>query len=160
MRAVIADTGPLNYLILIDQINLLPHLFEAVLIPEAVRAELAAGKAPQIVRDWIEAPPAWLLIKPTPAPIDLSPILDAGEQTAIGLALDLKIDLLIMDERAGVKAARAKGLRVVGTLGVLDQAAAVGLIDLPQALARLTATNFRVGWQLIEMFLAKYPAET
>jgi len=40
MRLVVADTGPLNYLVLIDAIELLPKLFKRVFTPEAVRAEL------------------------------------------------------------------------------------------------------------------------
>jgi predicted nucleic acid-binding protein len=63
---VVADTTPLNYLVLIDHIDLLPKLFEAVHIPTIVRDELAAAGAPQIVRDWITAPPAWLIVEPTP----------------------------------------------------------------------------------------------
>jgi predicted nucleic acid-binding protein len=46
MRLVIADTGPLNYLVLIDCINVLPLLFEKVVLPAAVRSELANQKAP------------------------------------------------------------------------------------------------------------------
>ena len=67
MRVVIADTGPLNYLLLIDQISLLPQLFETVHIPDTVRAELADAAAPQIVRSWIATPPPWLVIELTPA---------------------------------------------------------------------------------------------
>jgi len=33
MRLVVADTGPLNYLILIGAIDLLPKLFERIFIP-------------------------------------------------------------------------------------------------------------------------------
>ncbi len=66
MPVVVADTGPLNYLLLINEIDLLTRLFERVHIPDAVRAELAHRAAPQIVRDWIEKPPPWLLVEPTP----------------------------------------------------------------------------------------------
>ena len=40
MRLIIADTGPINYLVLIGSIDLLPILFENVILPSAVRAEL------------------------------------------------------------------------------------------------------------------------
>jgi predicted nucleic acid-binding protein len=43
----------------------------------------------------------------------------------------------------------------MGTLGVLDLAAISGMIDLRAVLARLTATNFRVSPQLIDVLLAK-----
>jgi hypothetical protein len=42
MRLVVADTGPLNYLVLIDAIELLPKLFEKVFTPEAVK-----GRTPE-----------------------------------------------------------------------------------------------------------------
>lgn len=155
MRVVIADTGPLNYLLLIDQVELLPRLFEAVHIPEAVRAELADEAAPRIVRDWIVQPPSWLRIEPTPTATASPPRLDAGEQAAIALAIKLKAELLLMDDRAGVKAALAQGLDVVGTLGILDQAASDGLIDLPTTLARLTATNFHIRRELLDALLAR-----
>ena len=38
MRLVIADTGPVNYLVLIGNIDLLPALFDKVILPSAVQA--------------------------------------------------------------------------------------------------------------------------
>ncbi len=43
MRIVVADAGPVNYLIQIEQINLLPALFRTVHIPEKVWEELRCG---------------------------------------------------------------------------------------------------------------------
>ena len=40
MRLIIADTGPINYLVLIGNIDLLPVLFDKVILPSAVQAEL------------------------------------------------------------------------------------------------------------------------
>ena len=60
MRVVIADTGPLNYLILIGHIDLLPVLFEKVILPATVHSELASSKAPPLVRDWVANIPAWV----------------------------------------------------------------------------------------------------
>jgi predicted nucleic acid-binding protein len=37
VRVVVADTGPLHYLVLIGQIDLLPRLFTAVTVPMVVR---------------------------------------------------------------------------------------------------------------------------
>jgi predicted nucleic acid-binding protein len=44
---VIADTSPINYLLLIDQIDLLPRLFQKIVIPEVVRDEMIAPGAPR-----------------------------------------------------------------------------------------------------------------
>ena len=45
--------------------------------------------------------------------------LDPGERHAILLAINEHADLLLMDERAGVRVAREHGLTVTGTLGIL-----------------------------------------
>jgi predicted nucleic acid-binding protein len=41
---VIADTSPINYLVLIDEIDVLPRLFNIVTIPHAVFEEQAIQK--------------------------------------------------------------------------------------------------------------------
>jgi predicted nucleic acid-binding protein len=46
--------------------------------------------------------------------------LDEGEAHAITLALERRADLLLIDERDGTAAARARGLTVTRTLGVLE----------------------------------------
>lgn len=46
---VVSNTSPLNYLVLIDLQDVLPALFEHVLIPEAVWHELRSPVAPQPV---------------------------------------------------------------------------------------------------------------
>src|SRR6266576_635709 len=60
MQAIVADTTPLNYLVLIQAANILPKLYRTVLIPPAVQAELAHANTPTIVRAWISRPPKWL----------------------------------------------------------------------------------------------------
>ena len=60
MPLVVADTGPLHYLVLTGDIELLPKLLERVLVPQVVRDELANAEAPQAVRDWIARTPGWL----------------------------------------------------------------------------------------------------
>jgi predicted nucleic acid-binding protein len=57
---VIADSTPLNYLILIHQADLLPPLFDRVVIPPAVFEELQHQETPDLVRRWIAGPPSWL----------------------------------------------------------------------------------------------------
>ena len=75
-------------------------------------------------------PPSWLELHPT-LEFGNDPVegLDEGESAAIALAEFLHADLLLIDERAGFRAAKKRGLCVTGTLGVLDLAAKRGLID-------------------------------
>lgn len=61
---VVSDTSPLNYLILIEQIDLLPQLYRRVLIPGSVLQELNAPETPELVRTWLTGPPDWLEVSP------------------------------------------------------------------------------------------------
>ena len=159
MRLVIADTGPVNYLILIGNIDLLPALFDKVILPSAVQAELTHPDAPSLVRNWIADPPAWLQVHETPcckSDQAYTEALDEGETAAIALAILLNADLLLMDDRKGVIAARGKGLRVTGTLGILDLAAQRGLVDFAQAVNSLRRTTFRIPETLLDSLAKKH----
>lgn len=48
---VVADSGPLHYLILLEHIDLLRRFYGHVLVPEPVANELSAAGAPAIVRE-------------------------------------------------------------------------------------------------------------
>lgn len=81
--------------------------------------------------------------------------LDEGEAAAIALAISLTADLLLMDERKGVAAARGRGLRVTGTIGVLDLAAVRGLINFHEVVDRLRRTSFRAPEELLNSLIRK-----
>ena len=59
---VVTDAGPLHYLVLIDCVDILPRLFQDVLVPFAVRDELIHPRAPKKVKDWILNAPTWLKV--------------------------------------------------------------------------------------------------
>lgn len=154
---VVADTGPLHYLLLVGQVDLLPALFGSVTVPPRVRAELRHPGAPRPVQRWAASPPAWLTVASAPEPDDPAlRKLDDGEAEAIALALALGAELVLMDDRAGVRVARAKGLNVIGTLGVLDLATGRRLIDVADVVARLKATNFRYRPALLDELVARH----
>ena len=154
---VVADTSPLNYLVLMQQDTLLPTLYERVIIPPAVHEELQRPRTPQAVRQWVAHPPGWLTIQPPQQPLSGQQFLrlDEGELEAIPLAQELHADLLLMDERDGRRVARGRGLRVTGIIGVLETAAIRGLIDLPSVLAQLQATTFYASPSLYDEVLAR-----
>ena len=155
---VVADTSPLNYLILIGEVDTLPALFGKVLIPEAVAVELQHSRAALKVRRWMEAPPDWMEIH-TVQPYSATPSqlfeLDPGEREAIELALQLGIDLVLIDERSGRQRARELQLKVRGTVGILEQSARLGKTDLQAALGRLGETNFRLSPTLRKTLLGR-----
>jgi predicted nucleic acid-binding protein len=156
VRAVIADTGPIHYLVLIGHSEILPALFEKVIIPSVVRDELARMEAPDVVRNWILAAPAWLDVQAHPgSPFDDPSLdgLDDGEKAALALAGSLAADLVLMDDRDGVRVARNKGFRVIGTLRVLDLGERRGLLDLADAFERIKRTNFRYRQEVMDELL-------
>jgi predicted nucleic acid-binding protein len=150
---VVSDTSPLCYLLLIDQIDLLPALFERILIPRAVAAELSHPGAAQRIREWIATPPSWLGVLDAPEPTPALSRLDRGESEAISLAETLKVDLVILDERKARQAAAERGLSVTGLLGILALSSDRGLVDLPSVLALLQQTSFRAEPRLFKFLL-------
>ena len=67
---VVSDSSPVNVLIRIGQIDVLPVLFKSVVIPTAVAQELTHPATPPIVRDWMAQPPAWITIRSPSMPTD------------------------------------------------------------------------------------------
>ncbi len=145
---VVSDTSPLNYLVLIEAVDLLPKLVSGVLIPPAVVAELANTRTPLAVRQWISSPPLWLQIV-APLNIDPSLGLDRGETEAISLATERGIRAILIDERKGFSVAKSRGLDPIGILAVLEVSAARGLINFDEAIQRLRTTTFHFTERLI-----------
>lgn len=158
MQAIVADTTPVNYLALIQAVEFLPQLYGRVLIPPAVKAELSDQHAPNEVREWILRTHSWLHVISPETSVDLAlSQLDLGEREAILLASETQAPLL-MDERDGTAEARARGIKVIGTLGVLDAAATRGWLDLPLMFERLRETSFRSPLRLMAAMLEQNAA--
>ena len=117
---------------------------------------MTSERTPPQVRAWLSNHPEWLRVQ---APRDALPHLreriDDGEREAIALALEVEASTVIIDDRAGRREAEALKCRAVGTLGVLEQAASRGFVDLRTAIERLRETNFRMDEWLIEQMLAR-----
>ena len=56
----VADTSPICYLVLIDEVDLLRRLFSRVVVPSAVMTELLHEDAPDAVRSWATNLPSWV----------------------------------------------------------------------------------------------------
>ncbi len=66
MKVIVADTSPLNYLVLIGEVDLLARLYGKVLIPDIVAQELSHSEAPPEVLRWASHLPPWIEVQPTP----------------------------------------------------------------------------------------------
>lgn len=150
---VVSDTSPINYLLLIDQIDLIPGLFQQIIIPDVVRDEMLDPSAPLVLQQWVVNSPSWLSVQTVSGFDATLNALDSGEQAAITLAQTLPADLLIIDERLGRRVASDRGIPIIGTLGILDDAASQGLIELADVITRLQQTNFRISRRIIQNLL-------
>lgn len=146
---VVTDTSPLNYLVIVRAESILPAIYDRVVAPPATIREMLHSAAPVAVRLWASSPPEWLEVV-VPGIIDETIQLGEGETEAISLAEEIQADALLMDDRQAIAAAVRRGHRITGTLGVLELAAQLELIELHEILARLAQTNFRCASSVIE----------
>jgi predicted nucleic acid-binding protein len=121
MTVVVADTSPLNYLVLIGQIEILQVLYGTVLLPSEVLAELADSGAPSEVSAWIRTQPEWIRVRTAQADQNDPALqqIDPGERAAILLAQEEPDVLLLIDDAAGRAEADRRHIPNTGTLGVL-----------------------------------------
>lgn len=144
---VVSDTSPVLALAAIGQLDLLRLLFADVIMPEAVDHEIA-HKNPAFL-----PLPSWLrsqrasdrgLVNSLLAEIDLA------EAEAIALAIELKADLLLIDERLGREVAQRKGLQYTGLIGVLLEAKRRGHVSAVRPLLDdlFTKAGFRISMRL------------
>lgn len=128
---VVTNTSPLLNLAVIGEARLLPELFGRVTAPNMVREEIDSLRLrDQRFRSADTANAAvFATVRDASRVALLSLHLDPGEAEAIALALELRADLILLDERRATRAARQLGLRTLGLLGVLLLAKRKGLID-------------------------------
>lgn len=142
---IVSDTTPLHYLILLGRADILQTLFGNIVLPEAVFAEMQHERTPELVKTWVAALPAWIEVR-RPSPNFLASVkqLGKGETQAIALALEMKAEALLADDKQAIKEARRNNLIVVTTLGILERAAEKNLVDFSKALSELSKTNFHL----------------
>lgn len=121
----VSNTSPLVLLDKAGHLWILGKLFEKVSIPPAVDAEW--------LRPGGYVVPQWLTVETlSPDTIsvaqDLYQKIDKGEAEAIALFSSMKADFLLIDDLNGSRQAKAMGLPVVGTLGILIAAKRKGII--------------------------------
>jgi predicted nucleic acid-binding protein len=153
----ISNTSPLLYLHLTNRLDLLKRLYGKVHVAPAVLSELRAGAALGISvpepgqLDWLTILPA-LNRNLMPMVTDLG----AGETETIALGLEHPGSLVILDDLLGRRVARAAGLRVTGTLGVLLKAKRGGMLpSMTEAIDELRAAGMWIGAELAANVIAE-----
>ena len=153
MSLVVSDTTPLDYLILIGHIDVLPRLFGKLLVPPAVIHEMQHPKAPSAVSAWAGNLPPWIEVKSPRTDLRLG--IGAGEDEVISLAVELGDATLLVDDVRARTAAKSRGLLTIGTLAIFDRADEAKLLDFEEVILRLKATSFHLEDTLLDPLLAK-----
>jgi predicted nucleic acid-binding protein len=127
--AIVCNAGPLIALAIVNQLQLLPALYQSILVPEAVWREVVdsgigrAGDAELKNAPWIEVIPA--------IPVDafLEAELGRDESQVIALSIAGRAAVVLIDELLARRdAGQVYGLRVKGSAGILVQARKAGMI--------------------------------
>ena len=133
MPLAVSNSSPLIHLSMIGRTSLLRH-FSSVCIPPAVWrevVELGGGRPGATeIRDARES--GWLqVIEPSNMALVhlLEQDLHAGEAESIALALEVRPDVLLLDETEGRRVAGLYSLPVTGIIGLLIQAKCDGKIS-------------------------------
>lgn len=144
-------------LMCVGRLELVRQLYGTVLVPEAVRKELAtiALSRPGM---WPDPAPSWLEVRAAgnrPLVTSLLSELDAGEAEAIALAVESSADLLLIDERRGRQVASRLGVRRIGVLGVLLDAKGRGFLPALKPVLEdlLTRAGFWIHSDLLQQVL-------
>ena len=157
MILVVADSSPLIVLLKIGQIDLLPTLFNRAAMPPAIAEDLTSDRRTKAVRDFFDPPPAWLRVQ-QPRTEENIPGLYRGASQAFAIATELNAHLVFVDETRAYHEAVGRHLPAIGTIAVLERAAAMGLLDLKEAFELLKSTDFRISHDLLALRLRAHLA--
>jgi predicted nucleic acid-binding protein len=127
LETVVLDTGPVISLSMIDKLDLLPHLFDKIFIPNAVWEELDRSDFSRNfpkVRSFFEG-----RVKNVNSFNELILITDYGESESMLLYKELGADFLVIDDKKARLIAEELEIDCIGTLAVLVKAKEKGLIS-------------------------------
>lgn len=152
---IIADSSPLISLAIIEQLELLPQLYQRVLLPPAVWDEVTVqgiglpGANAVSKVTWLEIQtPEAALLKP------LSILVDRGEAEAIALAQSIPESIVLLDDAQARRVAERLGVRRIGTLGILRRAKKSGLVQAVKPyIEKLRAQGIYIRQNLIDAVL-------
>jgi predicted nucleic acid-binding protein len=143
---VVCDAGPLITFARGGRLDVLRQVLGTVLIPSAVRREVVdegtgkPGAAEIHSATWVETRELGSHERAVLLPASLG----EGERQAVALCIELGACLLA-DDPVARREARARGIPLISTLDVLDEAKVQGLIQQVKAtLDHLIRTGFRL----------------
>jgi predicted nucleic acid-binding protein len=126
---------------------MLHQLYKTVVVTDVIAAEFG------------EPLPKWIEIRKitnTAYQRLLEGTLDAGEASAIALAMETQGALLVVDDLKARKEASRLGLKMTGTMGILYRAKQAGIVPLlAPLLQNIEQAGFRISSAIVEELLRK-----
>lgn len=146
-KIIISDTSCLIILHKIGELDLLRKVYDSV------------TTTPEVAQEFSEELPQWITIekvKDKKYQEILEMHVDWGEASTIALAKEMESTLLLLDDLKARKLATKLNLKYTGTLGIINRAKQIGVIDKVKPLIeKLLLTNFRISPTIINELLKK-----
>ncbi len=153
-KMIISDSSPLISLALIGKMDIPEKLYREIYVPPAVYEEVIRNDKPfseelkLFLNDKIKKVSNKMAVE-----ILLSDI-GAGEAETIVLALEQQPDIVLIDDLKARKFARIKGVKIIGTMGLLLMAKKEGLIKkIKPLISELVSKNIRISTKIAEITL-------
>ena len=152
---VIADSGPIFSLAIVDRLEILNLLFDSIKIPVAVWKEVTLDKAAEHYQK------IHLFFRDKTQEIsgfnDLSFLMDYGESESVILYKELRADFLLIDDKKARKIAENFGLNCIGVIGLLSVARDKKIISELKPIFEILLNNKRFySIVLLNTILAKH----
>ena len=158
---VVSNASPLITLARLDSLYLLSGLFSTVFIAREVYEEIVVEGQGMPGASAV-AGAHWIKVLDISNPSSMLSIgrrfsLGAGETSAVILAQELGIDLVLMDERRGRRMATQMGLAVIGCVGLLEVLYRRGdLSDLRSSYRELVDQGIRIDRRTLDASLRRH----
>nr|WP_093191264.1 DUF3368 domain-containing protein [Thiocapsa sp. KS1] len=154
-RRWVVNASPLILLGKVEQIELLSAMAGQIAVPGAVIQEVSAKPdGARTIQILGALEPAIIVDDEVPPANILSWDLGAGETQVISYAVTHAADRVVIDDLAARRCAKAMGLAIIGTLGIIGRAKVAGLIDRAgPVIQRLRETGLYASDEIVQRLL-------
>jgi predicted nucleic acid-binding protein len=153
----VVNASPLILLGKAQHLELLVALADTVVVPQAVASEVCAKPDGAAILTELTAFPTCRVAALEPAPPEvLAWDPGAGETQVITHAIIHGADRVILDDLEARRCAKAMGLRIIGTLGIVGRAKSMGRIaQAAPVIEHLRRTGLYVSDALVQSILRR-----
>jgi len=152
-KVIVADTGPLIALALVDLLPALSALFTEVYVPQSVLSEAIKDPSkPGALAIEAALEDGYIIVRSVKMETmfqELVQVLDQGEAEALALASQLDAVVLI-DEKRGRRVAMKRGMSITGSSAILLKAKVSGIIqEVRPLIEKLSDHGYRMSDRLV-----------